>query len=61
MTRCRVPQICQSLKLDVGIYDDKSKKNFLGVLKRRTFVYTFKKINIVLFGWKIEEMLYLMG
>ena len=39
----------------------KANEYFLGQLNRGKKVYTFKKIFIVLFGKKIDEIVYSMG
>ena len=39
----------------------KAKEGSRGVLNRGMYMYTFIKVIIVLFGRRIEKMLYLMG
>ena len=63
MARCRIPKFYERYKIGIGIYDPKNKKILEkeGLSNRGINVYTFKKIINVLFGRKIEKMLYLMG
>ena len=35
MTRCRISELCERFKLDIGIYDPKSKRIFPGNVKQR--------------------------
>ena len=60
MARCKIPEFCERYKIDIGIYDTKSKRILSGMLNRGIYVYTFIKITIVLFGRKIEKIVYLM-
>ena len=39
----------------------KANENSLGALHRGMYVYTFKKMNFVSFGRRIEKMFWLMG
>ena len=43
MTRCRIPAFRKRYKIDIGIYDVKTKEFFLGQLNREAFVYSFIK------------------
>ena len=35
MTRCRIPKFCELYKIDIGIYDSKSKRFFPRNVKQR--------------------------
>ena len=59
MTRCRIPEACERYKIDIGIYAPKSKLILPRNGKQWENVYTFTKIIIVLFGKKIDEIVYL--
>ena len=37
----------------------KAKENFLGLLKKELYVYTFIEVFIVLFGTKIEKIVFI--
>ena len=50
MTRCRIPQFCERYKEGIGICDLKSKKILARSIKGKTFVFTFIKTIVVLFG-----------
>ena len=51
MTRCRIPKFCERFKIDIGIYDPKSKRVLLRNVKQRdTCVHIHKSHHCVL--WK---------
>ena len=63
MNRCSIPKFCEKYKIDIKILRHtipKAKEYSLGMLNRGTYVYIFMKINIVLFGKKIDEVVQLM-
>ena len=43
MTRCTIPDFCERVKIDIGIYDDKSKRILPRNVKQRNIcVYIHK-------------------
>ena len=62
MIRCRIPELCERYKIDIGIYDPKSKRVLPKTVKQRDIcVNIHKKKKMVLFGRKIEKIFYLMA
>ena len=57
MTRCRVPEFCERYKIDIGIYDPKSKRIFPRTVIKQRDICVHIKIIIVLFGKKIDEII----
>ena len=57
--RCRIPEFCERYKIDCGLYDLKCKRIFPRSVKEKTYICTFKELNIVLFGRKKEKLVYL--
>ena len=57
MTRCTTPEIWERFKIDIGIYDLKSKRNHPRSVKQREICLYFQKTITVLSGKKREILL----
>ena len=57
MARCRVPELCERYKIDIGIYDDKSKRILPRSVNQRDNCIYIHKNHYCVTGRKIEKML----
>ena len=56
MVWCKIPEFCEKIEIDNGIYDPKSKILLRRNVKQKDkYVHIQKKINILLFGKKTRE------
>ena len=58
MARCRIPKFCDRYKISIGIYDPESKRKLSRSVKQRDVCLNIHKNFIVLFGKKLDEIVY---
>ena len=59
MTRCRIPDFLERYKIDIGMFDLKSKQILPRSVKQRDVCVYVQKIIIVLFGRRTVKIIYL--
>ena len=61
MTRCRIPESCERYKIDIGVYDAKSKRILPRRVKQRDICVHIHKIHYCVIRKKIRKDIFLNG
>ena len=56
MTRCRIPEFCETYKTDIGIYDPKSKRILPRTVKQRDICVQLHKKHYCVICKKTDEI-----